>query len=73
MHLPKYYYRPILEKVQESYLENAKTEYNPGLDIESGVSLVVEADSEENAQQVCYGFIDVRMWELVNEDKQDIS
>jgi hypothetical protein len=73
VHLPKYYYRPILEKVQESYLENAKTEYNPGLDIESGVSLVVEADSEENAQQVCYGFIDVRMWELVNEDKQDIS
>jgi hypothetical protein len=71
--LPKYRYRPILEKVKESYLENAKVEYNPGVDIESAVSLVVEADSEEKAQQVCYGFIDVRMWELVNEDKQDIS
>jgi hypothetical protein len=71
--LPKYRYRPILEKVKESYLENAKVEYNPGVDIESAVSLIVEADSEEKAQQVCYGFIDVRMWELVNEDKQDIS
>lgn len=71
--MPKYRYRPILEKVKESYLENAKVEYNPGVDIESAVSLVVEADSEEKAQQVCYGFIDVRMWELVNEDKQDIS
>lgn len=71
--MPKYRYRPILEKVKESYLENAKVEYNPGVDIESAVSLIVEADSEEKAQQVCYGFIDVRMWELVNEDKQDIS
>ncbi len=66
--MPKYRYRPILEKVKETYLENAKTEYRPGIDIESAVSLVVEADSEEIAQQVCYGFIDVRMWELQKED-----
>lgn len=71
--MPKYRYRPILEKVQEAYLENAKTEYKPGVDIESAVSLVVEASSLEIAQQVCYGFIDVRMWELVDEDKQDLS
>ncbi len=71
--MPKYHYRPILEKVKETYLENAKTEYRPGVDIESAVSLVVEADSKEKAQQVCYGFIDVRMWELVDEDKQDLS
>ena len=71
--MPKYYYRPILEKVQESYLENAKTQYNPGVDIESAVNLIVEADSEQNAKKICYGFIDVTMWELVNEDKQDIS
>jgi hypothetical protein len=71
--LPKYHYRPILKKVQESYLENAKTEYKPGVDIESCVSLVVEASSLEKAQQICYGFIDVRMWELVDEDKQDLS
>ena len=73
MLLPKYHYRPILEKVQESYLENAKTEYKPGVDIESAVSLIVEADSEEKAKQICYGFIDVRMWELVNKDNQDLS
>jgi hypothetical protein len=62
--LSKYYYRPILEKVQEAYLENAKTEYNPGVDIESVVSLVVESDSEEKSKQIMYGFVDVRMWEL---------
>jgi hypothetical protein len=62
--LSKYHYRPILEKVQEAYLENAKTEYNPGVDIESVVSLVVESDSEEKSKQIMYGFVDIRMWEL---------
>lgn len=62
--MPKFYYKPILEKIQEAYLENAKVEYNPGVDVESAVSLIVEADSEEKAQQVMYGFVDVRMWEL---------
>jgi len=62
--LPKYYYKPILDKVQEAYLANANKEYSPGVDIESNVVLAVNADSEEQAQQVCYGFIDVRMWEL---------
>jgi len=62
--LPKYQYRPILEIVKETYLENAKVEYNPGVDIEAAVSLVIEADSEEKAKQVMYGFVDVRMWEL---------
>ncbi len=71
--MPKYYYRPILEKVQESYLENAKTEYKPGVDIESAVKLVIEADSEDIAKKTSFGFIDVRMWELVDEDKQDRS
>ena len=62
--MSKYHYRPILEKVQEAYLENAKTEYNPGVDIESVVSLVVESDSEEKSKQIMYGFVDIRMWEL---------
>ena len=62
--MPKYHYRPILEKIKEAYLENAKVEYNPGVNIESAVGLVVEAVSEEKAQQIMYGFVDVRMWEL---------
>jgi hypothetical protein len=62
--LPKYYYKPIFDKVQEAYLANAKVEYKPGIDIEENVTLVVDADSEEHSQQVCYGFVDVRMWEL---------
>lgn len=62
--LPKYHFRPILEKVQEAYLENAKIQYNPGVDIETAVNLTVEAESEDAAQKVCYGFINVNMWEL---------
>jgi hypothetical protein len=62
--LPKYYYKPILEKIQEAYLANANKEYNPGVDVESNVILIVNAESEDQAQQVCYGFVDVRMWQL---------
>lgn len=62
--MPKYYYKPILSMVQESYLENAKKEYSPGIDIESNVRLVVEADLEEESDQARYGIIDIRMWEL---------
>jgi hypothetical protein len=65
--LPKYSYRPILEKVKETYLENAEKEYNPGFDIESNVRLVIEADTEELADLSRYGFVDIRMWELVDE------
>ncbi len=65
--MPKYQYRPILEKVKETYLENAKTEYKPGLDIESNVRLVIEADSQELADLSRYGFVDIRMWELVED------
>lgn len=65
--MPKFYYRPILETVKETYLENAKKEYNPGFDIESNIRLVIEADTEELADLSRYGFVDIRMWELVNE------
>lgn len=62
--MPKYYYKPILEKVKESYLEHAQAEYAPDVDIESNVRLVVEADSEDISDQARYGIIDIRMWEL---------
>jgi hypothetical protein len=65
--LAKYQYRPILEKIEESYLENAKTEYKPGFDIEANVRLVIEADTEELADLSRYGFVDIRMWELVQD------
>jgi hypothetical protein len=63
-HLPKYYYKPIFEKVQEAYLANAKKDYEPGIYIESNVDIVVNADSEEHANMICYGFIDIGMWKL---------
>ena len=65
--MPKFYYKPILEKVQEVYLENAKKEYSAGFDIESNVRLVIEADTEELADLSRYGFVDIRMWELTSE------
>ena len=65
--LPKYIYKPILEKIKETYLENAKKEYEPGFDIESNVRLVIEADTEELADLSRYGFVDIRMWELASE------
>jgi len=66
--LPKFQYRPISDKVKSAYLENAKMEYNPGVDIESVVSLTVDAESEDVAQRVMYGFVNVEMWELKTED-----
>ena len=65
--MPKYIYKPILEKIKETYLENAKKEYEPGFDIESNVRLVIEADTEELADLSRYGFVDIRMWELASE------
>ena len=65
--MPKYYYKPILEIIKETYLENAQQEYVPGFDIESNVRLVIEADTQELADLSRYGFVDIRMWELVDE------
>jgi hypothetical protein len=65
--LPKFYYKPILEVIKETYLENAKKEYVPGFDIESNIRIVIEADTQELADLSRYGFVDIRMWELVDE------
>ena len=65
--MPKYIYKPILEKVQEVYLENAKKEYVAGFDIESNVRIIIEADNEKLADLSRYGFLDIRMWELVED------
>ena len=62
--MPKYYYKPLLEKIKEAYLVNTQKEYEPGFDIESNVRIVIEADTEELADLSRYGFVDIRMWEL---------
>ena len=63
--MPKYIYKPILEPIKEAYLVNAEKAYEPGFDIESNVRLTIEADTQELADLSCYGFVDIRMWELV--------
>lgn len=65
--MPKFIYKPIIEKIREVYLDNAGQEYNPGLDIESNVRLVIEADTQALADDSRIGFIDIRMWELDSE------
>ncbi len=65
--MPKFYYKPILEKIQEAYLINAKKEYQAGFDIESNVRLVIEADTQDLADLSRYGFVDISMWELVQD------
>lgn len=65
--MPKFYYKPILDIVKETYLENSQQEYDPGFNIESNIRLVIEADTQELADISRYGFVDVRMWESVDE------
>jgi hypothetical protein len=62
--LPKYYYKPILEKIQEAYLSNAQKDYEPGFDIESNVRIVIDAPNDQEAEDARIGFVDIRMWEL---------
>ena len=62
--MPKYYYKPILTAVKESYFGHTQTEYDPGVDIEANVRIIVEAESESIALGAAYGFIDINMWEL---------
>ncbi len=65
--MPKYIYKPIVEKIKEVYLENAEQAYDPGFDIESTVRLTIEANSEAEADMARVGFVDIRMWELVQD------
>ncbi len=62
--LPKYYYKPVLDVIQEMYKKNAGSEFKPSIDIESNVRIVIDADSQETADTSRIGFIDIRMWEL---------
>ena len=34
------------------------------MDIESDVRIIVEAESQTMANAACYGFVDIKMWEL---------
>lgn len=62
--MPKFYYKPVVSLINEVYKENAGEEFKPGLDIESKVRVVVEADSREVADKSRIGYLDIRMWEL---------
>ena len=65
--MPKFIYRPILSKVEEAYQTNAKKDFSTNVDIESNVRLIIEAESEKDADSARIGFIDTRMWERVED------
>ena len=65
--MPKYIYKPILEKIKETYFSHTEVEYVTEVDVESNVRLVIEADSQELADNSRIGFVDIRMWELVED------
>lgn len=62
--MPKYYYKPILSVVKESYLSHTNVEYDPGINIEENVRVIIEAESETIANEAAYGFVNIKMWEL---------
>ena len=62
--MSKYYYKPILSVVKETYFENAQKEYTAEINIEENARMVVEAPTQEAAFAAMYGFVDIRMWEL---------
>ena len=62
--MPKYSYKPVLAKVEESYLKYAKKEFKANVDIESEVVLIIKADNEEDADFARIGFTDREMWKL---------
>ena len=62
--MPKYYYKPIVSLINEVYQENAGVEFKPAIDIENNVRVVVEADTQDDADKSRIGYLDIRMWEL---------
>jgi hypothetical protein len=64
----KYIYTINLDKMEEVYLEHTKRDFflNDEERQKFNVKIVVEANSEEESQQMRIGMSDIRMWELTN-------
>lgn len=63
-YLPKYYYKPIVEKVEEIYFENAKKDFFQNGRFDLNATVVVEAENEDEALKIRMGITDIRMWVL---------
>lgn len=64
--MPRYIYKPILQVVEDTYMENAKQDIYEALgpvDF-SMCRISVYADSEEEATAIRKGVTDIRMWTL---------
>ena len=65
----KFHYKPIISKVEESYTEHTKLNIYEALgNIDfSKATLMVEAETQEEADKIRMGMTDIRMWELITE------
>ncbi len=64
--MPKYIYTVLLDVMEKTYLDNAKEEFFKTDEARNAFNaeLVINADSEESADQIRIGMTDTRMWEL---------
>jgi len=63
----KYKYTVILENMEKVWFDNTKTEFfrNDEERNKFNAQLIVEADTEEEAERIRMGMTDIRMWDLV--------
>jgi hypothetical protein len=62
--LPKYYYNPVKEVVQATYLEHTGVDLFADADYKINVQLVVDAKDEAESEKMRVSITDIRMWEL---------
>jgi hypothetical protein len=62
--LPKYYYNPVREVVQATYLEHTGVDLFADKSYEVNVQLVVNAKDEADSEKMRISITDIRMWEL---------
>lgn len=70
--MKRFHYKPIVDVVRESYLENAKEDIldNPEISYTS-MRLLVDAADEEIADKMRKTVTDIRMWQL--DQTEDIA
>ena len=62
--MPKYYYNPVKEVVQATYLEHTGVDLFADESYEVNVQLVVNAKDEADSEKMRISITDIRMWEL---------
>lgn len=62
--MTQFYYKPIKEKVDEIYKEHTNHSLFENGDFDLNATLIIEAETEEEAHRIRVGITDIRHWEL---------